>query len=427
MRLSFRATLALAVSAAMIPGLAQTANAPTRSLAPRLPDLLRGSALVVLGNVSTISEHDDGRLLQAHLRISQTLSGESATDGVNVVEERRFPSVPPALKAGRRVVAFLEVAPLTSHLRRSLPSEGQYYKLVSDRWGLIELGDSSAERAVSEAVNGWIAIARSEGQDEAQRAAALRRLVFSEVGAQQERLVEDGVAGLGDVASLAGTLTESERDVLIRALKREDLPERVRIALVEAIAQAQLRSLAPALSALPGAGPELVRASAAARARLGAARESSDLVKALGDENRSARLAAVNELIESPAREAVGKVATLALTDPAREVRLAAIEALRKVGSPEALKALGQTFGDKDPEIRRRSAEAIHHIGGRQAAELLAGLAFTAPTEAQRHAVLLLMALGVSRDDPLVVRIRDTHPDPAVRDLAAHGLQMERK
>jgi hypothetical protein len=70
------------------------------------------------------------------------------------------------------------------------------------------------------------------------------------------------------------------------------------------------------------------------------------------------------------------------------------------------------------------STEAITRIGGRAAAELLAGLAFSAPPAAQRHAVALLMALGTSRDDPLLARIRETHPDPAVRKLATSGLEV---
>jgi HEAT repeat protein len=117
-------------------------------------------------------------------------------------------------------------------------------------------------------------------------------------------------------------------------------------------------------------------------------------------------------------------VAELAVGDPDREVRMAAIDALGKAPSPVALEALGKTFSDGNPDIRRRSAQVIYGIGGRPAATLLAELAFGAPADAQQQAVVLLLTLGVPRDDPLVRRIRDTHPNPAVRDLAEHGLQV---
>ena len=123
MSLCARVMVMLAALTVAAAGLAHAAGAPGRSLAPRLPDLLRRSPLVVLADVGAITEHDDGRLLQVHLRLSQTLKGKAETAGVKVIEERRFPSVPPVLRTGRRVVAFLEAARMTSQLRRSLAPE----------------------------------------------------------------------------------------------------------------------------------------------------------------------------------------------------------------------------------------------------------------------------------------------------------------
>jgi len=419
-----RFTLAISALAVIAHGLPYTADAVAPPLAPRLPDLLRGSAQVVLADVGAVTEHDEGRLLQAHLRVGRAFKGADGQTAVKVIEERRFPSVPSVLRTGRRVIAFLQRATMTSQLRRALP-EGTYYKLMADRWGLIDLPDAATESAVVAAVGGWAALARDQDWDEAEKAAALRRLVFSELAATHERLVEDGTGGLTDLSGLAGNLTAAEQDIITGVLNREDLPERVRIALVDAIAQMGLRSLAPALGELPGASPELLRASIAARARLGAARKSSDLVAAFKDDDPAARMAAVHEFIESGASGASGEIADLAINDPVREVRLAAIEALERAASPEALQALGETFCDTDLEIRRRSAQAIHEIGGREAARLLSDLAFTAPKDAQKQAVLMLLALGVSREDPLVTRIRDTHPDQSIRNLAAHGISLE--
>ena len=416
--------LVTAALAAMTPVLVHADDSLTHSPGPRLPDLLRRSALVVLADVGAITEQDEGRLLQAHLRVSQQLKGTMETGDLKVIEQRNFPSVPPVLRTGRRVVALLEPAPVTSQLRRSLP-QGAYYSLLAERWGLIDLPDADTERAVLEAVGGWVTLARDDEQDESQRAASVRRLVFLELGARNERLVEDGTTGLADLSGLEGSLTAAEQDIIARTLRREELPERIRIALVETIAQARLRSLAPVLSDLPGAGPELLRASIAARVRLGATRKSADLVAALRDDDPAARLAAIHELTESGPSGTLAEVADLAVSDPARDVRLAAIEALEKAGSPEVLPALGKTFSDADPGIRQRSAQAIHQIGGREAASLLADLAFTGPSDAQRQAVVLLIALGISRDDPLITRIRDTHPNQAIRDLAAHGLPFE--
>jgi hypothetical protein len=412
--------LLLLALATLIPGLA---DGSAESLAPRLPDLLRRSALVVVADIVAVTEHDDGRLLQAHLRVDHALKGLKGsveTAGIGVVEDRKFPSVPPVLRAGGRVAVFLTVAPSTSQLRRSL-RPGDYYRLLSDRWGLIKLPDAETEDAVLDVLNGWLLLERNGKQDEKQRAAETRRLVFSELGARSERLVEDAAAGLPELPDLAATLTASEQDALTRTLRRADLPERIRVGLVEAVADAKLRALAPVLGRLPSAGPELLRATAVARAQLGQPADDAEVEAALQDEDAAVRVAAVHGLAAERGG-AIAKLGDIALNDPTRDVRLEAIEALGNIGNPNALPILGQTFADADRVVRQKSAQAIYRIGGRKAAELLAKLAFTAPSEGQQQAVALLMTMGIPQDDPLLARIRNTHPDPAVRDLAAHGL-----
>jgi hypothetical protein len=420
--------LILAAAGGSFRAAAQPQDAPP-PLAPELRQMLRRSNLVLVGDIGAVSEADDGRLLRARLRIGRTLAG--AVDGtgvhdgtgVDIVEDRRFPSARPTLRSGRRVVVFLVVAKQNAQMRRALPP-GSYYRVLDEPWGLIDLPDATAEREVVGALEGWIALGRERALSQQERDAAVRRLTFSELEASHPRLSEDAVVNLATLAGLADSLTPSEQDILARALRRTDLPERVRIALIEAIAAARLAALAQSLRDLPGASPALVRASTLARSRLGTGPGQEELSVALREGDPATRAAMVPALLRAQTG-GIAAVGALATTDPAREVRLAAIEALGESGSPEALSILGQTFKDADPEIRERSAQAIYRIGGRGAAELAADLAFTAPPEGQRHAVFLLGTLGVGGTDSLVKRIRESHPDPAIRDLATHGLKVE--
>lgn len=383
---------------------------------------MRDADLIVLGDVSALTEVDDGRLVQTHLRVSKTLQGPAANAGVEIIEERRFPSVPPVMKTGTRAIVFLEAAPPTSQLRRALPA-GTYYRLSNARWGLLDLPDFATENVALEAVAGWITLADDQELDEVERASLRRRVVFRELGAANPRLVEDGAAALPEITGLSHHITNNERSTIVRVLEREDLPERVRIGLVDAIARMKLRSLAPALYDLPGASPDLRRATIHARAQLGEAHGRTVLVESLKNEDPEARTAAIQELMETGGRAAVADIAALAVNDPDRGVRLIAIEALGSTPSPAALEALGTTFKDADAEIRRQSARSIHAIGGREAATLLSDLTFDAPPGAQKQAVVLLLTLGIPRTDPLVTRIRDKHPNAAVRDLAENGLE----
>ncbi len=411
---------ALAVVAPHV-AVAVTIDAPP--LAPRLPAIVKRASLVVLGDVGAMSEHDDGRLLLGQLRVARELHGRPMESSVlAVVEERRFAAVSPFLRTGRRVVAFLVVARPTTQLRRALPPGQVYYRFAEERWGLIDLPDADAEGPVVAAVEGWIALTRGEPATPVERAAAERRLVFTEIGTGQPRLVEDGAAALAGLPDLAATLTDSERETLARAVRRTDLPERLRLGLVKAIADAHLRSLADALRDLPGAGPSLVRASALARAELGSGPDRTEIDTALRTGDAAHRAALVPALLQ-PGAGGIPAVSELALQDPAREVRLAAIQTLGESGSSEALPTLGKTFGDPDAEVRKTTAQAIYTIGGRPAAELLGELAFAAPGDGQRQAVGMLLLLELDRDDPLIVRIRDTHPDASVRKLVTTGIE----
>jgi hypothetical protein len=410
----------LAVVAALVSWapVARADDAPT--LAPRLSTLLGEARLVVLGDVGAVTEHDEGRLLRAEVRVSRALKGAAEGSSVDVIEDRTFPSVRPSLATGRRVVAFLKPARSTTQTRRSLAPDREYYRLPANRWGVIDLAATGAEHEVVTAIDGWRGLSGKAGSE---RETEMRRLVFMELGARHERLVEDAAAALPEIPGLGRTLTSDERETLTRALQRTELPERVRLALIEGITQQALVDLAPALRELPGATPRLLEAAALARTRLGRGpdREEFDQVFSTGD--AVTRAANVPALARAPG--GIDTVAALAVEDPSRDVRLAAIGALGESGSPKALPTLGETFLDPDIDIRRKSAEGIHRIGGREAAKLCADLAFVASPDAQRQAVLLLIVLAGSREDPLVQRIRDTHPSEEIRELARKGITHE--
>jgi HEAT repeat protein len=387
------------------------------ALAPRLPELLSRSTAVVVGAVDDVTEHDDGRLFLARVRVDTVLKGDASPGRIEVVEERRFRSAPPIPQAGTRVAVFLVRARPTTQLRRALPA-GDYHRLAAARFALIDLPDAGSEQAVVTAVRDWLAVGRLEGE----RDAAVRRIVFSELAAQPPRLVEDGAAALPGVPRLRDTLTASEQAAITRALGRVDLPERIRLALVAAVADAGLGAVAPALRDLPGATPALLRASAAARLRLGTGPDQAELDTAFREGDAATRAAHVPALLR-PEHGGVAAVAALALGDPDPEVRVVAIEALGGSGSPAALSTLARTFVDPDRRIHLESARAIHRAGGRPAAEVLADLAFTAPGDLKRRAAALLLTIGLNAEDPLIVRVRDTHPDPEVRELVTHGLR----
>ncbi len=413
-----RAAARLACAVAAIAVLCAGTARPSAALeAPRLRALLGQARLAVRAEVTEVVPYDHGRIAVAHLRVVKTLKG-TASESVLVVESRDLPT-PPIFVSGQHVVVFLKMAPRTSQLATVVP-EGQYYALVDPHTACLA-STAAADADEAAAIVAQLAGAsRKPDTNQARRVSSRRQLIFDLVAARLPPLVEDGANSLREIANLTATLTSDEQGRLETALGRADLPLPVRIALIHAVAAAKLQQLVPTLRALRD--PDLLEASWAALAQLDAAPKPEDLRDQLGSPEPKVRAAAAKQLLNEEGAAAIPFVQRIAVSDPDKTTQLAAIEALGDTKSPAALPALEQVFSVTSWDARQASARAINTIGGREASEAYARLAFSAPPEAQIYAVTLLKVTGVGDDDILIKRIRETHPNPEVREVAEHGL-----
>lgn len=391
----------------------------------RIGELLREARLVVVGTVSRRESFDGGRLVVASVQPERVLKGAPQSGEVAVVEEHDLPSSPTLLPSGEQVVAFLVRAPRSSSLARALPAGTTYWAPVRGRMGVLASPARETIRQAGDIVARWAAMAADPTGDAATRSERLRALAFDAVAATHPVVVEDGAAAVATLPELAPTLTDAERLRLEAALGRADLPARVRIALVEAIAAQKLVALLPALRALDQAPPELLAASWDARRRLGAAPTAADLAPFARSPKPGVRAVAWTALLAAGGAEAVPRVERAALEDRDAAARKAATAALGAVRPPGALAALERIYvRTSDPDVRQAAGNAVVAWGGDAAADTLARLAFAAPPDAQKWPVILLFALGRTRDDPRLIRIRTTHPDASVRDLVEHGFDL---
>jgi HEAT repeat protein len=389
------------------------------SPAPRLRALLKAGRLVVDGQVATVKSYDDDRVAVVEFRVDKIFKGNlpgEPPQRVSIVEVREGP-VRPGLDAGMRGIAVLRPAPRTTLLAKVLP-EGTYYELLPEHGSFIAAaspGDAGRNSAV---VDRLVAAARGSGLD----ASAARQLTFALLASQSPILVEDGIAGVAKLGRQAA-LTAEELGTLRTALGRADLPEQVRIALIEAVAAAGIGEAVPALQAI-STPPAVVEAAWQALDRLGAAPPDESLQARLADREASIRAAAARELLRREGVEAISQIAPLAIQDPDPSVRMAAVEALGALKKPEALPPLERVFSSSSPELQQASARAIIGIGGQPAIDALGRLAFAGPGESQRYAVVVLMTVNDERKTEVLQRIGATHPEEEVRDLALHGLDV---
>jgi HEAT repeat protein len=169
--------------------------------------------------------------------------------------------------------------------------------------------------------------------------------------------------------------------------------------------------------------PEVLAAVWEAQAGLGAPPTLVDLEPSLASRDPAVRTAAVRAAVRTGGADGAERAMRLATDDPDPAVRKAAIVALGESRRVEALPTFERVFADGSPELRRAAGGAIFGLGGRTAGEAFARLAFSAPPDRQKQAVALLLALRLPPDDPSVRRVRETHPDPEVRDYAEHGMK----
>lgn len=403
-------------AATVVSVLVVTSTASWGSAGPRLAQLAQRARWIVAGSVVGSTAYDDGRLVVTELHVDKTLKGAITAPRVAVVEMTDTSSRP-VLAAETHGVAFLRRAPQSSYRNEHLPP-GEYYELLPGHGAYIASDSHAAGKQIAALVARVIAPSRGTQHDPAERAKESRQLTFDLLGAPHPVLVQDGSASL---ALTRPPLTADELRVLSTALERVNLPERVRIELIRAVAKAGMEQAIPALRRI-GAPPEVMAAAWRALDRLGDPPETEAVVQRLVSPEAGVRGAAALEMLRRQGAGAVSQVAPIVLADPDTAVRQSLVEALGALAAPQALPVLEQVFAEKDGTLIQVAGRSILAVGGDDAAASLARLAFVAPPPAQRYATVLLMTMDTKEKKAPLERLRTTHPDQEVRRLIEHGL-----
>jgi hypothetical protein len=386
---------------------------------PTLSQLLGRARVVVEGTVGSVDTFDEGRLALVHVQPTRVVKGAAGGE-LTVIERRDLSSVPDLMTSGATVLLFAVPATRTSSASAAIPA-GRHFEPVGGRAGVVSGHPDDVDEATA-IVQRLADASAKPAADATERAAARRTLVFDELRARLPRVVADGALSMGARPRLATPLTPDERGRIEAALARTDLPSWVRVDVVQAIAAAKLTTLAPALRTIPKPDGALIAAAWTALRALGVPPSADDLAQAFESDDPSVRAAAARELGKSGAPDAAAHLGKLALADPDEPVRVAATEALGNPRLPEAMPQLEKIFITGDWTLRQAAGRGINAIGGRPAQEAFGRLAFAEQNPSKKYAVTLLMLTGIDKNDPLMVKIAASHPDPDVRELLEHGL-----
>ena len=411
-RLHRRAALVAVILAAFLIAMPALATP-----APRLRGLLKAARLVVAGQVTSVTPYEDDRISVVEFAVERTLKYSLPHPGAGKIEliEVHEGKSRPHLAVGTRGIAFVRPAGRLSSLAKVLP-RGTYYEVLPDYGSFIPATTPADAERQNAIVARFVAAARGEGMD----AQAARKSTFDLLGAESPLLVEDAADGIVDLGK-QDKLTPEELNILSSALQRATLPDRVRIALIEAVSKAGLAQAVPALKAIESP-PPVAEAAWKALDALGAPPPEDSLVSRTADPAPAVRAAAVRELLRREGVDAVSQVAPVAVQDPDPSVRRAAVDALGALGKPEALPPLERVFVDSPTDLQQATGRAILAVGGPAAVDAFGRLAFTGPIPSQRYAVVLLMTMTDPHKQAVLDRIEQTHSDEQIRDLIAKGL-----
>src|SRR5215207_8908149 len=155
-------------------------------------------------------------------------------------------------------------------------------------------------------------------------------------------------------------------DLLLERCLDED--ERVRRAAVGHLPYLEDERATRALvRALRHETPKVRAAAAAAMAQSEGAEVSAHLIEALGDDDSWVRYFAARSLGRLEVKEGAEALAALAQGDQANHVRIAAVEALGRIGGEAAVRVVPPLVNSGEPDLARAAADALGMLkGGRK-------------------------------------------------------------
>lgn len=416
------------------PGKARPAH-PARSGAPTgepdphaatgmqsLRELTAGNRVTLVGTVTGTEAFDDGKVVVHRVTVERTLQGTLASQSLAIVDIRAGLERPPLLIDQQRAVFVVEPAPSFSYLRQTLPGESALHQLAGGRDGVVPAASDAEVEAVVGVLE--VSVRMQAATDAVTRATELRRLAFALLGAEQPRLVADGLIELRRLPRVL-SLTSEELEVMRRTLRRATLPASTRIGLIRLVGQRDWEGGLAALEVVEADRPDVLDALLEARAALGAPPTREDLAPFLASKDPAVQAAAVRALArldEPGALQEVGRWATA--TDHGPAVQEAAIEALGATKRPQAAPFLRQTFGSTNPTLQQASARALLELDEATGSATLSDLALRGDSAETRRYAALTLVLTRGRDSPAVQQLLARNPDADVRHVLEHGFEM---
>jgi HEAT repeat protein len=386
-----------------------------------LRELEGGARATVLGTVSRTDAFDDQKLLVYRVAVERVLRGEGVGPVLSVVDIRAGLTRAPLLQDGQRAVLLVTPAPSLSYLTQQLPGEGPLHQLADGRDGIIPVATDADIDVVVGLLDAEDRVRAAPDPETRER--ELRRLAFQLLATGQPRLAADGLLELRRLPPVL-SLTSEELSALGRVLRDSGIPQPTRIGLIRLLGQRHWEGALAALQGVEVDAPDVLAALLEARANLGAPATRGDLAPYLASKDPAVQAAAVAALARTNEPGTIDELGRWAVADGDRTVRESAIVALGRSKRPEASRYLQQTFASPDRFLMQASARALLDLDEADGNAAFTELALHGGSSDVRRYAALLLVMTRGRESPAVQQLLARNPDPAVRYVIEHGIEM---
>lgn len=374
----------------------------------RIFECLEQGPVAVVGEIGAVRELDvHGRA--AEVSIERVLTGAIDPEArLSIAWVEQALARPTRFADGDRVLVCLEPLPPQSIWLSRLPNPELRLRTLF----VAEDGDAFLRRPSLgglELIQHYLALATEDRNGPT----GVDYLLEILEGAEPE-MAQAALERLGGFASLDAMLDDAAGARLVNALLRPDAPASLESGIVALIGRGRLERTRPALEAL--AAKERPPASVVtALAELDGDVQGARALFLLESPDKAYRLAAARH---AAGAEAERRLRALSRSDPAPEVRAAAITRLVALQGDAAVDTALGTLDDPERSVRAAGARGLASLGA-SVVPVLRHVVDTGDEQAAEAAVGALRWTETPEAHAELVEIAELHPDPAVRTLAA--------
>jgi hypothetical protein len=364
------------------------------------------SALVVRGVVDDLRSYKDGTFLVFTV-VPRTILKGQATTGVPIqlFEERVFGTERPYFTKGAEALVFAVPLPPYSYYRQTLPA-GTYFEWTDPKDSAEEIAQL-ADSAVVDAVHGYLAT----NADPAARARHLGAVLASPL----TRLRNDALVAVESQPETARAFDASALEPLRTLLRDEHVPLAERGAILVRLGRVGAPGAVGLAEGVVGTKGPLQAAAVEALIALKHPPREEQLLEWSRNNDAALRLAAVRGLATSSSRTALDRVTDIVAKDPVADVRIAAIDALAASPDARAVPILAAALGRSDKSEILAASDALARIGTPEAVRALGEALRDGSFDAEVAAAFALKQSDRGDADAILREQRDAHPDARVR------------